>query len=308
MARKARLPYKSTRQRPVDDGQHWYRSRFVPRRHADRAVSVVARQVYPGFTWVSHIVLGYACSCASVPSLQWEEGVWISWPPEYTMRNLIRKFQAYWLADASFVTLLIMLVTAVFVLPVIMEISGRGVLLFNILLLSVFFSGIFSTRSVGLIAVSAILFSVHLALRIVRFGENPYSFFVLENVIGIANIMLFIFINLQLLFRDRIVSSYRIVGAINVYLLLALMGALTLEVIQAATGVSIGGNVVLSGKDDDYVHFIYFSLASLTTVGFGDIYALSTPARMLATFLSTLGVLFPTIVIARLVGLASSRN
>ncbi len=224
------------------------------------------------------------------------------------MRTLIRTFQAYWLADASFVTLLIMLVTAVFVLPVIMEISGRGVLLFNILLLGVFFSGIFSTRSVGLITVSAILFSIHLALRIIRFGENPYSFFVLENVIGIANIMVFIFINLQLLFRDRIVSTYRIVGAVNVYLLLALMGALTLELIHAATGVSIGGNVVLSGKDDDYVHFIYFSLASLTTVGFGDIYALSTPARMLATFLSTLGVLFPTIVIARLVGLASSRR
>jgi len=224
------------------------------------------------------------------------------------MRTLIRNFQAYWLADASFVTLLIMLVTAVFVLPVIMEISGRGVLLFNILLLGVFFSGIFSTRSVGLIAVSAILFSIHLALRIIRFGENPYSFFILENVIGIANIMVFIFINLQLLFRDRSVSAYRIVGAVNVYLLLALMGALTLELIHAATGVSIGGHVVLSGNDDDYVHFIYFSLASLTTVGFGDIYALSTPARMLATFLSTLGVLFPTIVIARLVGLASSRS
>ena len=71
---------------------------------------------------------------------------------------------------------------------------------------------------------------------------------------------------------------------------------------------SIGGNVVLSGKDGDYVHFIYFSLASLTTVGFGDIYAVNTFARMLATFLSTLGVLFPAIVIARLVGLASSRS
>ncbi len=59
-----------------------------------------------------------------------------------------------------------MLITAVFVLPVIMEISGHGVLLFNILLLSVFFSGIFSTRSVGLISVSAILFSIHLALRL----------------------------------------------------------------------------------------------------------------------------------------------
>jgi hypothetical protein len=48
--------------------------------------------------------------------------------------------------------------------------------------------------------------------------------------------------------------------------------------------------------------------ASLTTVGFGDIYAVSTSGKMLATFLSTLGVLFPAIVIARLVGLASSRS
>ncbi len=65
---------------------------------------------------------------------------------------------------------------------------------------------------------------------------------------------------------------------------------------------------MLSGNDDDYVHFIYFSLASLTTVGFGDIFAVNTAARMTATFLSTLGVLFPAIVIARLVGLASSRS
>ncbi|MEZ5571060.1 MAG: potassium channel family protein [Halioglobus sp.] len=208
------------------------------------------------------------------------------------------------MADASFVTLLIMLVTAVFVLPVIMELSGRGVLLFNILLLGVFFSGIFSTRSVRLMSLSAILFSIHLALRIIRFGENPYSFFVLENVIGIANSLLFIFINLRLLFRDQSVNTYRIIGAINVYLLFALMGALTLEVINTTTGVSIGGNVVLNGTDNDYVQFIYFSLASLTTVGFGDIYAVSTPAKMLATFLSTVGVLFPAIIIARLVGLS----
>ena len=220
------------------------------------------------------------------------------------MRNLIGKLQSYWLADASFVTLLIMLVTAVFVLPIIMELSGRGVLLFNILLLSVFFSGIFSTRSVWLISISAILFSIHLLLRVIRFGENPYSFFVLENVVGIANTLVFIFINLRLLFRDQSVNAYRIVGAINVYLLFALMGALTLEVIHAATGVSIGGNVVLTGTDEDYLYFIYFSLVSLTTVGFGDIYAVSAPAKMLATFLSTVGILFPAIIIARLVGLS----
>lgn len=224
------------------------------------------------------------------------------------MRTLIRRFQAYWLADASFLTLLIVLIAAVFVLPVIMELTRHGVLLFNVLLLSVFFSGIFSTRSVGLITLSAVLFSVHLALRLIRFGENPYSFFVLENIFGIANALVFIFINLQLLFRDQIVNSYRIVGAVNVYLLLALMGALALEVIHAATGASLGGQVSLTGTDSDYVYFIYFSLTSLTTVGFGDIYAVNTSAKMLSTLLSTLGVLFPAIVIARLVGLASSKD
>lgn len=224
------------------------------------------------------------------------------------MRNLARKIQSYWLADVSFVTLLVMLLAAVFVLPVIMEVSNHGVLLFNILLMCVFFSGIFSTRKVGLISLSAVLFGTHLALRIVRYGNNPYEFYVEENVIAIANTLVFIFINLRLLFRDQSVNSYRIIGAVNVYLLLALMGALALEVIHALTGASIAGNLQLKGTDDDYVHFIYFSLAALTTVGFGDIYAVSTPAKMLATFLSTLGILFPAIVIARLVGLAAASD
>jgi hypothetical protein len=224
------------------------------------------------------------------------------------MRTLIRKFQAYWLADASFVTLLVMLITAVFVLPVVMEFTPHGVFLFNALLLSVFFSGIFSTRNPWLIALSAVLFSIHLALRLIRFGENPYSFFVLENIFGIANALVFIYINLQLLFRDQIVNSHRIIGAVNVYLLMALMGALALEVVHAATGASLGGNVTLTGTDKDYVYFIYFSLTSLTTVGFGDIFAVNNAARMMSTLLSTLGVLFPAIVIARLVGLASSKG
>jgi hypothetical protein len=224
------------------------------------------------------------------------------------MLPLVKEFRTYWSNDASFLTLLIMLVAAVFVLPVIMEISVHGVLLFNILLLSVFLSGIFSAHNTFVLTLSAILFGVHLTLRIIRFGDNPYSYYVLENIVAIANTAVFIFINLRLLFRDKIVNVYRIVGAVNVYLLLALMGALSLEVIHATTGVSIGGSVNLKGTDEDYGHFIYFSLASLTTVGFGDIYPISTAAKMLATFLSALGILFPAIVIARLVGLASQRQ
>lgn len=224
------------------------------------------------------------------------------------MLLLIKKFRSYWLGDVSFVVLLIMLVAVVFVLPIFMEISEHGVLLFNVLLLSVFLSGIFATSNYWVMMLSAILFGVHLTLRLIRFGENPYSYYTLENVIAIANTAVFLYINFRLLFRDQSVNVYRIIGAVNVYLLLALMGALTLEVIHALTGVSIGGNVVLTGTDQDYGHFIYFSLTSLTTVGFGDLYPVSTAARMVATSLAAIGILFPAIVIARLVGLASQRQ
>lgn len=221
------------------------------------------------------------------------------------MKNYVNKIQSYWLADVSFVTLLVMLLCVVFVLPIVMATSNQGILLFNVLLLSVFLSGAFSTNNKWLVFISVTLFSIHLGLRVIRFGDNPYSYYVLENLIAIANTILFIIINLKLLFRDYSINAYRVIGAVNVYLLLALMGALTLEVIHSTTGESIAGNVALQGNDIDYVHFIYFSLSSLTTVGFGDIYPVNIFTKMLATFLSVMGVLFPAVIIARLLGMAS---
>src|SRR5690606_37447620 len=223
------------------------------------------------------------------------------------MRKLLHKFQSFWLEDLSFVLLLVMLVLVVFIVPVIMEDSKHGILLFNTILLSVFLTGIFSTCNKWLVLTSAGLFIFHCALRLVRFADNPYSFYVLENIIAILNTFVFIVINMRLLFRNESVNVYRIIGAVNVYLLCALMGALSFEVINALTGVSIAGNISLKGTDEDYVHFIYFSLTSLTTVGYGDIHPISIEAKMLPVFLSALGILFPSVVIARLVGMSQKQ-
>lgn len=148
------------------------------------------------------------------------------------------------------------------------------------------------------------LFLIHCLLRLIRFGDNPYSFIVLEDIIAILNAIVFAIINIRLLFRNRSVNIYRVIGAINVYLLIALMGALAFEIINAIFGVSIGGDITLTGTEEDYVHYIYFSLVSLTTVGFGDIYPLSIETKMLSVLLSTLGILFPAVVISKLVGMS----
>lgn len=73
------------------------------------------------------------------------------------------------------------------------------------------------------------------------------------------------------------------------------MGALSFEVINALTEISIAGNINLKGTDEDYVHFIYFSLVSLT-VGFGDVFPVSMETKIMLVFLSAVGVLFPAIV------------
>jgi voltage-gated potassium channel Kch len=57
---------------------------------------------------------------------------------------------------------------------------------------------------------------------------------------------------------------------------------------------------------DQVVNFsdlIYFSLVTLTTLGYGDITPLTSPARSLAVLEAVFGVLYSAILIARLVGL-----
>jgi len=54
----------------------------------------------------------------------------------------------------------------------------------------------------------------------------------------------------------------------------------------------------------DRVHgskFLYFSLATLTTLGYGDIVAVRPAARMLAALEAAAGVLYIAITVARLV-------
>jgi len=52
----------------------------------------------------------------------------------------------------------------------------------------------------------------------------------------------------------------------------------------------------------------YFSLVTLTTIGYGDIYPLSPPARSLATLEGLLAQLYLAIILARLVGLEISQR
>ena len=105
-------------------------------------------------------------------------------------------------------------------------------------------------------------------------------------------------------FSEGPITIYRIEGSIVVYLLIGLLFANAYELIyRVYPDVSFKG---LSSADNK--EFQYFSLVTLTTVGYGDITPAVPMSRSIANIESLLGQLYPAILIARLVSMEFSER
>jgi voltage-gated potassium channel len=131
---------------------------------------------------------------------------------------------------------------------------------------------------------------------------------------SISWLLFFLFVTLSELrsvLRQREVTSETISMAVSVYLLLGFSWGLVYAVIfqlhpdsfAGLTGVTSGGSV-------EVLHLFpvmgYFSLATLSTIGYGDITPLTLQARYAAVAEGITGQFYMAILVARLVGLQMS--
>ncbi|MBX9758866.1 MAG: potassium channel family protein [Beijerinckiaceae bacterium] len=98
------------------------------------------------------------------------------------------------------------------------------------------------------------------------------------------------------------VTLHRVVGAVFLYLLVAMAFASVYTIIGAQNPLAFSG-LRVSDTTDNAAHLIYFSMVTLTTVGYGDIVPVSAFARSFANLEATFGALYPATLIARLVSL-----
>jgi len=110
------------------------------------------------------------------------------------------------------------------------------------------------------------------------------------------------------IFSRRIVNRDVIYAVIAVYLLIGAVFVGIFGVIEELTVFYTGQHAFadnLVGADETlpWQHLVYYSYATLTTLGYGDITPVSLWARSFAALEAITGVLFTTVVIARLVGL-----
>ncbi|WP_407178336.1 ion channel [Bradyrhizobium sp. STM 3562] len=118
----------------------------------------------------------------------------------------------------------------------------------------------------------------------------------------IAGLVLSIVVARAVFWPGRI-TYHRVVGAVLLYLIIGLTfvafyGFVALAVPNAFTNISTHhGDFAIAGN------LIYFSFATLTTTGYGDIAPLHPYARSLANIEAIIGQIYPATLLARLVTL-----
>ncbi len=118
---------------------------------------------------------------------------------------------------------------------------------------------------------------------------------------------------LRAVLKQREVTSETICMAVSVYLLLGFTWALLYSVMIQLHPDSFGGIIATTaGHPVESVHLFsilgYFSLTTLSTIGFGDITPLTLQARYAAVAEGITGQFYMAILVARLVGLQMSQS
>lgn len=94
-------------------------------------------------------------------------------------------------------------------------------------------------------------------------------------------------------------QSEKLLAAINFYLLTGI----TFSYIYLLVNLFFPGAFDLTSENiSSWPHYLYFSFVTLTTLGYGDILPLSYLAQSLVSIEAIIGVLSPTVMIARFVG------
>jgi hypothetical protein len=119
--------------------------------------------------------------------------------------------------------------------------------------------------------------------------------------------VLFVIVNLlRFVLTAPVVNMEVLCASISAYLLLSLAWALGYWLVAELVPGAFSFNAV-SGGDTSIKGFngLYFSIITLTTLGYGDITPVAKVARMLAAMESMTGLLYVAVLIARLVAIHS---
>jgi len=135
-------------------------------------------------------------------------------------------------------------------------------------------------------------------------GKMPYLH-ILQLTLIILFIIQMFFMVLKHIIVEQEVTADIVIGGACAFVLLGFIWAFAYYLLETVHPNSLKGANPLSDDPSDY---IYYSFVTLTSVGYGDILAVSEKARGLAILEAIVGQLYLAIMVSRLVSLHISSN
>jgi len=121
----------------------------------------------------------------------------------------------------------------------------------------------------------------------------------------ICGMAILVVMTLRHTFRPGPVSVHRVMGGVAAYLLIGVTWAFGYKLLIEERPAAIHFQSPFAGTPTgEPTRLLYFSFAALTSVNFGDAYPVDRVARSLAMAEALVGQLYPTILIATLVGMS----
>ena len=147
---------------------------------------------------------------------------------------------------------------------------------------------------------------IAISVRLARFVFGAHWLLGWDIVLSLAATIAFVSTTMRYAYKKGPVTSQRVQAAVAAYLLIILAFALGYMLISFRIPGAFGFAEKAPNIDDPRFEYIlhYFSISTITTLGYGDIVPVHPFARTLATVDALVGQLFPAILLARLVSLS----
>jgi len=199
-------------------------------------------------------------------------------------------------------SLLLILILLKFILcPFLEGFIGIDILM-DILFSLILISGIYaiSEKKLVLIIGLLIILPILAAQWSLYFSKNP-SLALVHRIFGAIFFAYVLIIMISYLFKKKNVTIEVITNAISVYFLIGLTWTFVFSLLEIIHPGSFTLNSQSQIKDIDQL--FYYSFVTLTTIGYGDITALTAPAGSLSALEAMMGQIYLAVLVARLVGM-----
>jgi hypothetical protein len=211
----------------------------------------------------------------------------------------------FWVEDRGLSFFLGFLVLIIIFVPMI-RLSRPGRIGLDLAFAFMLFSGAVATiRQRALMYLVLVVTVFEFAADLVVEFNSPLAHLGWDTALKISGLAILVVMTLKHTFRPGPISVHRVMGGVAAYLLIGLTWAFGYKLLMETRPDAIHFESSLAGvPTGEPSRLIYFSFSTLTSVGYGDVHPVHRIARSLATAEALIGQLYPSILIATLVGLS----